>query len=237
MSTLGQVTVADAQAVEFRITESGRERATSGQSSTPRAIQPVLVGVAAETAAERSVELSAFKAFSRDHVDHTACGTAAVDARGSGGQYLDPLNESEGDGVEVRRDECAAAIDDRQALSVDQQERLIVSEAAQVEVAPGAAGTGWGLGLAPERCIHGQAPREQLLDICGRRGMNLIGTDYYVRLWIILRPRNVHVHIERLLSADKNFGDTTNLFRGAFGRRVFFFRRRFVSILTAALSL
>src|SRR5689334_20841469 len=97
--------------------------------------------VAVEGVVIGQLGLNARIVAAQNNVDHATGGAAAIDAGGCGGQYFDALDRREGNAVDVRLCRGSSSpiplepAQTGRAMAVDQDQRLIGAESAQIDLA------------------------------------------------------------------------------------------------------
>src|SRR5690606_36426319 len=76
------------------------------------------------------VDLDAFEVVLQDEVDHAGDGVSAVHGRGAAGDGVDALDQGQRDGVGV---DHAFEVERHHAAAVDQHQRTVGAQAAQVD--------------------------------------------------------------------------------------------------------
>ena len=108
-----------------------------------------------------------------DEVDHAADGVRAVDGRGAVAQYFDALQRGDGDDVEVDAGAVIRMVGD--APAVEQHQRLVAAQAAQVGAGLAARGQAAGVAADGIAATHAGGIRGDLAEDFLGGGQTLLG--------------------------------------------------------------
>ena len=145
------------------------------------------------------LDLAAFEIAPGDDVDGPTRGPAAIDAGGGGRQHLDPFDGGQRDAVDVGLlkvgDGSVGEADARRAPAVDQDQRLVGPQPAQVDRAGVAqrAVQRRELLVGPLRRVLRQTGAKELFQ-GGRHGrLDVVGVEHHIGLSVVLEPSDADV--------------------------------------------